>query len=120
MNIDNRLWGMRCKHLIYLNITNHTKKNIERILVHFQVKPKGYGKDCRQGFKLIFCYAVAELREYGGGEASFSKGVRAIGGHLTSIGKMVFIHRPCLNLNLYLHLWRYSGHQSLVTVAPWN
>jgi hypothetical protein len=54
MNIDNRLWGMRCKHLIYLNITNHTKKNIERILVHFQVKPKGYGKNCRQGFKLIF------------------------------------------------------------------
>ena len=44
MNIDNRLWGMRCKHLIYLNITNHTKKNIERILVHFQVKPKGLGK----------------------------------------------------------------------------
>jgi len=68
---------MRCNLFIYLNITNQAKKNIERILVHFQVKPKGYGKDCRQGFKLIFCYAVADLREYGGGEASFSKGVRS-------------------------------------------
>jgi len=85
---------MRCNLFICLNITNQAKKNIERILVHFQVKPKGYGKDCRQGFKLNFCYAVAELSEYGGGEASFSKGVRIIDGHLTSIGKMVFIHRP--------------------------
>ena len=94
MNIDNRLWGMRCNPLIYLNITNQAKKNIERILVHFQVKPKGHGKDYRKDFKLNFCYAVAELREYGGGEASFSKGVQIIDGHLTSIGKMVFIHRP--------------------------
>ena len=63
---------MRCNHLIYLSITNHSKKNIKRILVHFQVKPKGHGKDYRQDFKLIFCYAVADLPEYGGGEASFS------------------------------------------------
>jgi hypothetical protein len=88
MNIDNRLWGMRCNHLIYLSITNQAKKNIERILVHFQVKPKGYGKNCRQGFKLIFFCG------YGCGETSFTKGVRAIGGHLTSIGKMIFIHLP--------------------------
>jgi len=52
MNIDNRLWGMRCNPLIYLNITNQAKKNIERILVHFQVKPKGHGKDYRKDFKL--------------------------------------------------------------------